>query len=221
MTDIDDLRNLQNRQQVVLAELQHRTRNLLALVQAIARQTVRSTSDTQTFLSNFDDRLRALSRVQALVGSVGEAPVKLRELLETELNAQSGGMEDGKVLIDGPEVSLPAMAAQTLGLAVHELATNAVKYGALCHPEAKLEIRWTINSTFDEDWLELRWSELGVDLAEAPGPRRKGYGSELIERALPYQLNAKTEFQLTPTGVRCMIAVPLPTKPRDRHDEDR
>jgi two-component sensor histidine kinase len=206
MTDIDDLRSLQNRQQVVLAELQHRTRNLLALVQGIARQTARRSADTQTFVSNFSDRLQALSRVQALVGG-GAGPVDLEELLRTELEAQSGGTYYGKVILSGPNVSLPPAPAQALGLAIHELATNAVKYGALRQEAAKLDVRWTVTSAAHESWIELRWIESGVELPGDLASGRKGYGSELIERALPYQLNARTHLEFGTDGVRCTIAL--------------
>ena len=163
MTDIDDLRNLQGRQQVILGELQHRTRNLLALVQAIARQTLRGSEDTKTLLAKFNDRLRALSRVQALVGGGNGEPIHLRDLLSSELEAQAGGAEEGKVSLNGPDVFLPPASAQALGLAIHELATNAVKYGALRQDAAKLDVNWVFVSVAGERWIELQWTETGVD----------------------------------------------------------
>jgi len=208
MTDIDDLRNLQNRQQVILAELQHRTRNLLALVQGIARQTARKSPDTKDFVPNFNDRLQALSRVQALVG-VGSGPVNLRDLLSAEVEAQSGGIQEGKVRLSGPDVSLSAASAQALGLAIHELATNAVKYGALRQETGKLDVRWSVASISDQPWIELQWNELGVKLSNDPANNHKGYGSELIERALPYQLNARSKLEFAADGVRCTISVPI------------
>jgi len=208
MTDIDDLRNSQSRQQVILGELQHRTRNLLALVQAIARQTLRGSDDTETLLAKFNDRLRALSRVQAIVGGANGKPIYLRDLLYSELEAQAGGVEEGKVSLHGPDVALPPASAQALGLAIHELATNAVKYGALRQDAAKLNLEWAFVSTLDERWIELEWTELGVDLSGRDSSR-KGYGSELIERALPYQLDARTHLEFGASGVRCTIAVPI------------
>jgi PAS domain S-box-containing protein len=211
MTDIDDIRSLQGRQQVLLGELQHRTRNLLALVQAIARQTFRSSQNPGEFVENFERRLQALSRVQALVGEGNAKPTNLRELLDAELIAQAGGAASDRISLRGPEVSLPPASAQALGLAIHELCTNAVKYGALRQEDGQLDIQWKHISKPAGDWLELQWIERGVKLAFAGAPARKGYGSQLIERALPYQLNAETELEFGEDGVSCRIAVPLRT----------
>jgi PAS domain S-box-containing protein len=209
MTDVDDMRSLQGRQQVLLAELQHRTRNLLALVQAIARQTFRLTPSPDAFVTSFEDRLQALSRVQALLGEGQQKQVDVGEMLKSELLAHEGGKsEETKVTLAGPSVSLPATSAQALGLAIHELMTNAVKYGALAKPEGKLAIRWQVTEEEDSRNLKLDWAESGLTLDE--GSRtRKGYGSELIERALPYQLNARTILEFRPEGVQCTIVVPL------------
>jgi PAS domain S-box-containing protein len=211
MTDIDDLRGLQGRQQVILAELQHRTRNLLALVQGIARQTSRTSDDPKTFVAKFNDRLQALSRVQAVVGEGKGKPVPLRDLLTSELQAQIGeGKTVGaKVILEGPEITLPPASGQALGLAIHELATNAAKYGAFRQDAAKLAILWSVTTASAEPWLELQWNETGVDMPTIAAPSRRGYGSELIERALPYQLGARTQLQFASDGVRCTIAVPV------------
>jgi PAS domain S-box-containing protein len=209
MTDIDDIRSLQGRQQVLLAELQHRTRNLLALVQAIARQTLRTTAAPEEFVENFNQRLQALSRVQALVGEGNSKPISLRMLLSAELDAQAGDAATDRISLRGPDVSLPPFSAQALGLAIHELCTNAVKYGALREETGKLDIEWKHVWKSQESWMELQWTESGVKLARADGPSRKGYGSQLIERALPYQLNAITQLEFRDDGVFCAITVPL------------
>jgi PAS domain S-box-containing protein len=208
MTDIDDIRSLQGRQQVVLAELQHRTRNLLALVQAIARQTQRLTPSPAAFVATFDDRLRALSRVQALLGGPQDR-IEVGEIVRSELVAHQGDeSEEWKVTVDGPAVSLPANSALAVGLAVHELMTNAIKYGALKQPQGKLAVRWQIAAGDEGRAVRLDWTESDLSLPAEPRSRR-GYGSELIERALPYQLNAETKLQFVPDGVRCTIVVPL------------
>jgi PAS domain S-box-containing protein len=213
MTDIDDLRGLQNRQQVLMAELQHRTRNLLSVVQAIANQTLRSSESLESFKVQFASRLRAISRVQSLLAEVEDHAVDLHDLVAAELAAHiETDVSSNKIRLGGPTVALPATAAQALGLALHELATNAVKYGALSHPEGKLEVRWEVKEKKPTPEVALRWRETGISIAGAP--KRKGYGRELIERALPYQLNAKTQFEFGPDGVRCEIVVPVPAEPR-------
>ena len=106
-------------------------------------------------------------------------------------------------------VALPPTAAQALGLALHELATNAVKYGALAQPTGKLEVTWELKAKKPNSEIALEWRESGVSMPEVGSPKRKGYGRELIERALPYQLSAKTQLEFGPDGVRCAISVPV------------
>ncbi|WP_052730483.1 sensor histidine kinase [Sphingomonas sp. SRS2] len=210
MTDIHELRGLKDRQDVLMAELQHRTRNLLAVVQSIVSQTVQSSTSLETFAPEFESRLGALGRVQSLLARVDHNDVDLHTLIAAELAAHSdGNSPSSKVQIDGPPVALPATSAQALGLALHELATNAVKYGALAQAPAKLDIHWRIQPGPAKPVVELEWRESGVTMPAPSTARRKGYGSELIERALPYQLRAKTRLIFEPDGVCCSIAVPI------------
>lgn len=207
MTDINDLRGLQGRQNVLMAELQHRTRNLLSVVQSVANQTIRSSSSLEGFGIQFGSRLRALSRVQSLLAKVEDQVIDLHALVTAELAAHSEEeIPSAKIKVAGPSVALPPTAAQALGLALHELATNAVKYGALAQPTGKLEVTWELRAKQPTAEIALEWRESGVSLG---APTRKGYGSELIERALPYQLNAKTRLEFGPDGVRCAIVAPI------------
>jgi PAS domain S-box-containing protein len=210
MTDIHELRGLQDRQAVLMAELQHRTRNLLAVVQAIATQTLRKTDSLEVFQEEFDNRLRALSRVQSLLAQFDHQDIDLRRLVEAEILAHGdGAIVPGKVTIGGPAASLPASSAQAVGLALHELATNALKYGALAQPDGKLEVIWDLRAEGVQPLVSLEWRESGVTMPRTGQPRRKGYGTELIERALPYQLKARTRLEHGPDGVRCLITVPV------------
>jgi PAS domain S-box-containing protein len=214
MTDINHLRGLQSRQAVLMAELQHRTRNLLSVVQSIANQTIRSSSSLEGFGTQFGSRLRALSRVQSLLARVEDQVIDLHALVTAELAAHSeDDLTPPKIKVGGPAVALPPTAAQALGLALHELATNAVKYGALAQPSGKLEVTWELKPKKPTPEIALEWRESGVSMPAIGSPKRKGYGSELIERALPYQLSAKTRLEFGPDGVRCAILVPLSTEP--------
>jgi PAS domain S-box-containing protein len=206
--DIHELRGLQDRQQVLLAELQHRTRNLLALVQAIARQTVKSSETLPAFLHQFEGRLTALSRVQGLLSHKESGRLDLRGILEAELLAHSASTDRVKVF--GADVTLGPNEAQSLALALHELATNAVKYGALRQPDGILNVDWTTEEEPGGTRLVLHWRESGVVLHGDPNHVRKGYGRELIERALPYQMNANTKLQFLADGVQCKIEVVIP-----------
>lgn len=194
---------------MLLGELQHRTRNLLAVVQAIEHKTLRNSGSLEEFAVEFGGRLRALSRVQALLAEADYGVVELRALLDAELEAH-GEPEPGKLLLTGPRVLLPANSAQIMALALHELTTNAVKYGALRDAAGRLAVTWQIESSAPgERRVVLDWQESGVHMPQA-GATRKGYGSELIERALPYQLKAQTKLEFGLDGVHCRIAAPLP-----------
>jgi PAS domain S-box-containing protein len=204
-TDIDDLRRLKERQEVLLKELHHRTGNLLAVVSSIARRTAQSSDSVQNFSHRLEDRIQALSRVQAQIARNGGPLLELEVLVRMELDAL-GLLDTGQVSIEGPNCVLNAKQAETLALAIHELGTNALKYGALSCERGHLSVSWNCLPR-GERYLE--WLETGVDIA-ANRPARRGYGRELIEVALPYALGARTrlDFQ-APDIVRCTIALPV------------
>jgi two-component sensor histidine kinase len=195
---------------VLLAELQHRTRNLLGVVQALARQTMNKADSLERFRDAFEERLGALSRVQSMLAELDFGEVSLRSLIETELVAHGdGATHTGKVRTAGPEVVLAPTAAQALALGIHELAINAVKYGALAHRDGKLTVTWSLTRQGPQDVATIDWQESGVPMPERDASSRKGYGTELITRALPYQLKAKTALTYGADGLRCTIAVPV------------
>jgi PAS domain S-box-containing protein len=210
--DIHQLRRLQDSQRVLLAELQHRTRNLLALVQAIMRRSARKSMSVEDFTGEFEQRLRALSRAESLVASTADGSIDMRALIQTELSAHNDAAQGAsRTDMLGPPVRVPASGAQVLALALHELTTNAVKYGALGQGQENgtLEVSWGIEQCDQDCCIVLDWWERGVAMPDPSIPRRKGYGSELIERALPYQLNAQTCIEYCADGVHCSIRVPL------------
>lgn len=210
MTDVHDLRSVKDRQVILLAELQHRTRNLLGVVQALASQTMKKSGSLESFRSAFEERLGALSRVQSMLAELDFGDVSIRALIEAELVAHGdGAMHSGKIRTEGPDVVLAPTAAQALALGIHELATNAVKYGALAHKDGQLSVTWSLTRQGPQDVATIEWQESGVAMPERDAGSRKGYGTELITRALPYQLKAKTALTYGPDGVRCTIAVPI------------
>ena len=210
-TDIDELRTLQDEQGILVAELQHRTRNLLGVVQSIAQQTLKSSDSLDEFGARFGDRLRALSRVQGLLSRAESEPITIGALLRLELDALGADSTCERVVLTGPEVPLRRSSVQTLALALHELATNALKHGALATDAGRLSVVWQVTETEEAGRrLALEWVEDGAAVTGDTRHRvETGYGRELIERALPYSLGATTRFELRPDGVRCSIHLPL------------
>lgn len=206
------LRRSEASQRVLIAELQHRTSNLMGVVRSIADHTARGTDDLADFLAHFDDRMAALSRVQGLLSRLNDQDrISFEDLIHTELAAMDG--RAGRVTLDGPKgVRLRSSTVHTLAMAIHELATNAIKYGALGQADGRLAILWCLEpcGAGGKPWLHIDWRESGVTMPLPDAhPRRSGQGRELIERALPYQLNARTTYVLGPDGVHCTIAIPV------------
>ena len=211
-TDVQALKELQARQEVMVAELQHRTRNLITVVRSIARQTMASTGPNPAFSEAFDSRLEALSRVQGLLSRAEQEPITLRALLELELEAL-GATEGERAVLEGPSVRLRPTIVQTLALALHELGTNARKYGALSEGGGRLGVRWRLRNGDKGRRVHIEWRE--EDLSRPAEADRSslapqgGYGRRLIEQALPYALRAETTYDLGPTELRCTIDLPL------------
>nr|WP_090961870.1 sensor histidine kinase [Aureimonas phyllosphaerae] len=210
------MRHLQGRQQVLVAELQHRTRNLIGVVRAMSERTAEGIDHLPDFLNLFHARLGALARVNSLLSKLDSGQrVTFDSLLKTELEARGIPIdaETSRVVLHGPEgVRLPSATVQTFALALHELTTNAVKYGALSGGEGRLTVTWLVRpGGANADRLHVEWSETGViDMPEeAAAAQGSGYGRTLIEQALPYQLDAMTTYVLLPDGVRCTIDLPL------------
>ena len=200
--DITSLWRAEARQNVLIAELQHRTRNLLGITQSIAAQTF----PKGPALDAFSVRLAALGRVQVLISKSKDDTIDLEELIRMELEAH--GAQPGKIAMQGPRISLDLERIQSLALGLHELATNALKYGALKAPEGRLEIGWRIDPDGDQGpLLVLDWRESG--LTDPPDATKHGYGRKLIEQSLAYTLRATTELSFERDGVRCRIAMPL------------
>ncbi|MBM3606321.1 MAG: PAS domain S-box protein [Alphaproteobacteria bacterium] len=213
MIDTTERRELEDRQRVLVAELQHRTRNLMGIIRAVADKTVLASSGLPDFRSRFRGRLDALARVQGLLSRLKEHDrVTFDELICSEITAMNG--EASRVRLSGPKgVRLRSSTVQMLAMALHELATNALKYGALGQPDGQLTITWTLeeNGAGSRPWLHVEWRETGVEMPPDTAPRGAGQGRELIENALPYQLGAKTRYSFTPDGLHCVISVPVST----------
>jgi PAS domain S-box-containing protein len=206
--DITERRQWEERQKVLIAELQHRTRNMIAVVQSIAKQMLVRAQSLETFSIQFNERLAAISRVQGLLSRAGQEPITVCALLDMEIKAL-GAADRDRITLAGPMVLLPNTAVEMLALAIHELATNARKYGALASERGRLSVTWRIESAAPERRLTLDWLEQGLVPPPDFDPERRGYGRTLIEQALPYSLSAQTTFELTENAVHCSISLPL------------
>jgi two-component system CheB/CheR fusion protein len=204
-TDVDEMLRMQRHQQVLLAEFQHRVRNMLAVVGSIVDRSAPSAVSVEDYARNLESRIRALARTQNVLTRSPDVSVRLREIVNAELAAK--GANTGQVSLGGPDVALTGEAAETLTLGLHELTTNAFKYGALSTPNGRLAVSWTLGNGADPT-LKILWRETGVKPNGSSAKR--GFGSELIERMVPYQLGGAASLAHTEDGVVCETEFPLP-----------
>ena len=212
-SDITLLKNADQHQRTLLAELQHRVRNTLAVVRSIARRTAENSTSVQEMLAHFQGRLDAFSRVQAALTRSTDVRISLASLVEDEMTAHAA--KDGEqVRISGPEIDLEPRTAERMSLAIHELTTNAVKHGALSNHEGRISVDWSRHDGGDGEHLVLRWRESGIRIAN-PEVEREGFGMELLRRSLPYELEAETRIALKPTGLEFDLKMPLRTPAKE------
>jgi PAS domain S-box-containing protein len=205
-TDVEDMRALQDRQRVLMHELQHRVRNTLAVVRSIVSSTGETSDTVESFAAHLQGRLNALGRTQTVLTRAPGSGVDLEAMVRDELLAQAA--REDQMEVTGASVRLSPKTAEVLALAVHELATNAVKYGALGTPSGRVAVRWSTSEESDPTWLKLTWEESGVRIA-ATAPRRQGFGTELIEMRVPYELQGQGVLRFRPGGILCEISCPL------------
>lgn len=201
MLDLTDRRRDEMRIRLMLRELTHRSKNLLAVIQAMARKTASLSGDLDTFVSDFSLRLRAIAAAHDLLVSESWSGADLRELLRASLAPTIDPASD-QVSLTGPTLMLTPDAAQNLGLAFHELATNASKYGALSQPGGRLRITW---ERLPEGG-RIVWTEAGGP--PVLPPERRGFGRILLERLVGVTLNGSVELDFRPGGLVCEITLP-------------
>ena len=190
---------------LLLRELTHRSKNLLAVIQAMARQTARHVGSIDGFLNQFGARLQALAASHDLLVRESWYGASLAELVQSQLGAYFGGSA-GQVSIDGPAIALKPEAAQNLGLALHELADNAAKFGALSVPGGRVAITWRQREGETGNSVELDWREKSGPKVRVR--RKKGFGSMVIERNLARALEADVKLEFDPSGLHCQIVIP-------------
>jgi PAS domain S-box-containing protein len=202
LVDISD-RKAQEAKSVVLArEMRHRVNNTLAIVQAILGSTFRLATTMEDFRDNFVSRIAALAKTHAMLTEGVQSSVQLRDLLYNELYLFTDGDASG-VQLSGPEVSISERVAVPLGMAIHELATNAAKYGALSVMGGKLTVDWMLS----DDVAHLDWRETNVPMPQKI--ERVGFGTRLLTEVLPKQIGAKIATDYQSDGVKAVLTFPV------------
>jgi two-component sensor histidine kinase/PAS domain-containing protein len=204
-SDITEQKAADERIKILLREVNHRAKNLLSVVQAIASQTA-ATSNRDDFLKRFFDRLQALAANQDLLVKNKWHRIELADLVRVQL-AHFESLKGNRIALEGPPTVITAKAAQCIGMAVHELATNAAKYGALSGSEGTIRIAWTLDQEgAGKDRLCLSWTERGGP--EVRPPTRRGFGTTVIERIPRIELAAEVSLDYAPSGVTWHLSCP-------------
>lgn len=204
--DITDRRMAEQHRETLVNELNHRVKNSLAVVQAIASQTLRGSLSLPDARMAFGARLAAFARAHDLIVSSEWSGTDLTSVVHAIIGPHDG--ETSRFTVSGPFVPLLPQAAVTFSLAMNELCTNAAKYGALSVPEGRVSIIWTLNGPADAARFVWTWSESGGPLVAAPAHR--GFGSSLIERVLPMELNGIVSVTYAVSGLVCVLEAPMP-----------
>ena len=194
--DITESRDEEEHREVLLAELDHRVKNVLAAVQSLAAQSARKTTSTEGFLAAFAGRLKAMASAHELLTATRWRGASLAHIAAAEL----GGLAPGQARWEGPEIALKPRAANAASLALHELATNAVKYGALSRESGRIEVQWS--RTADGGFV-IEWSEAGGPPVRSP--ERRGFGSTLLEQVTGRELGGAVEIEYRADGLRARI----------------
>jgi two-component sensor histidine kinase len=200
-----EIRDHLEHQKLLLAELSHRVKNTLATVRAIANQTLARAKSLDEFARSFRGRIQALASAHSLLTAVNWEVAALRVLIEQTLQPYASG-DGSDIQISGDEVLLRPSAALTFSLVLHELATNAAKYGALQKPGGFVSVDCSVRSNGGRA-LHLHWAETGGPPVQPPV--RRGFGLELIERSVAYELGGQAVLDYRVEGLSCDITVPL------------
>jgi len=202
---VSELHDALERQALLAGELQHRIKNTLAMVGAIANQTMRG-DDVALARQAFAARLTMLSRAHDILTQTSWASAPIRDVIEGALASHTG---QDRIAIDGPDLDLPPRQALALALAVHELATNAVKYGALSTHAGRVDIAWNNDVSETEPRFRFIWTESGGPAVKEPAASEKGFGSRLIERMLASDFAGEVHTSYRPQGVACELRAPI------------
>jgi two-component sensor histidine kinase len=203
---VDQLRAALRDKDLLIGELNHRVKNTLTTVQSIASQTLRNAPDLDHASSAIESRLIALSQVHNVLTDQSWAHVGLHDIVAQAVEPYRSRGED-RIHMQGPPIPIPPRMALALAMALQELATNAVKYGALSNGTGQIRVYWKLNGASAPDRLHLMWEEKGGPPVHKPA--RRGFGTRLIERSLAQDLDGEVRIEFAPMGVICSVDAPL------------
>ena len=205
--DVTERKRAEEHQGVLMAELDHRVKNVLATVQAVAAHTKQASSSIEHFVAALYGRIRSMGSTHELLSHRRWLGIPLGELVERELAPYATG---SNTKIGGPDVMLSPEAGQTMAMVLHELATNAAKHGALSTRDGRVSVRWHRELNGDADAaLRIEWQESGGPAVVQGPDRRSGFGMEVIRDLLPYELDGKVDLAFAAEGVRCRFDIPV------------
>ncbi|MCJ2124509.1 sensor histidine kinase [Methylobacterium sp. J-077] len=214
VADVTDRRIAEERQSLLIRELHHRVKNTLATVQAIVGSTARTASSIEDFYEAFVGRIKSLAHTHAVLTEATWQTASLANLLLSELKPYAEVMPDGeaegRISLDGPAIDLPSEIAVPIGMAIHELTTNAAKYGALSNRTGRVAVTWTLESGGPAGILRFHWRETGGPPVRPPS--RQGFGSRLLQRVLITQVQAEVETDYDPEGFSLTMRAPIPPR---------
>lgn len=209
-TEIEERKQAQTQQSLLIRELHHRVKNTLATVQAVVGATARSALNIDDFYQAFVGRIISLANTHSLLTEAVWQTASLREILGKELRPYND-VRGQRITLTGPAVELPSDAAVPIGMAIHELTTNAAKYGALSQSRGKVSVSWETEPAEEGTRLKLVWEESGGPAVSAP--TRQGFGSRLLHRVLATQLNAQVDMDFRPEGLKVALDTVLKNEP--------
>jgi len=187
------------------AEFHRQLRGLFAVLRVLVRQTTQGRESVEDYAAHLEGRIGALATAHEMLMRAPQEGVDFQEIVHAALLAQS--VAEHQYQLVGPEIRIARDSAAALALAFHELAVNAQEYGALTRDAGRIEVTWQSFKQQGADWLSVDWREQGAVL-KIDIPRRKGFGSELIERMLPYELGARTGLDWAEDGLRVRFLIP-------------
>ncbi len=211
LVDITDRKRAEDQQALLVRELHHRVKNTLATVQAIMGSTARTVDNIEDFKTAIFGRIQSLAKTHLLLADDVRA-VDFADILRSELDAFDSRI-GGRITLQGPEVALTSQIAVSLGMAIHELTTNAAKHGALSVYGGKVEVTWSVTIDATRRTLTFDWVESGGPPVKEP--TREGFGSRLLDFVLPGQIQARTRIEYAPEGVRVHCSLPLPAETKN------